>query len=534
MATRGPSDGEGRSDPQPVVAFGRPVGAQIDRIRALVAGELSPEDAALFARPPQNGEPWLSESGRPLVALSAVDGPRRQQLEAAHAAAVQRIRGLADRLEPRGEAGRVAAHILRCALVVPDGLDGRHTDGAKPILAFWGMARPGQDLPVFAAVAAPMTTGPSPSGPAGAAMPLSGGGAPDADVTEPAGRPAGSQFLLLVWALPLALVALGLWLLVQVLQPLPPVIVERPGSPTPPAVDPTVEPAMRVALLEQALAEARGLADRLGEACVVPPEPAEPRGAEVAPPLGLPPESPSAEARVDPPPPVLPVQRPRDVPPPPVAASPVPPPAASAPRAETSAPSVCDPGWRPGRTPRVIFVVDGSGSMRAPMPGAGSRMEASKAAIGRATRALHSAIEVGMVSFSHCGATNRSRFYAHPEREAFLGQVRALTPQRATSLAASIARAGATAPRTSEVMMVVVSDGEDTCGGDPCAAARQVRAQKPNLTINVIDLGRGAGAGVLQCVASAGGGRVFTPRDVTQMNANLQRATGHADASGCP
>jgi hypothetical protein len=547
-AGRGGGDGRGPGKVEPVVAFGGPVVAQIERLRALVLSELSPADAAFFATPPSGGGTWSSAGGQRLVPIAGLDAPRRAQLERAHEAATARLRGLAERLEQRGEAGRVAAHILRCALVVPTGIDGRHTDGTNPVLAFWGMARPGQELPSFAASTGPAGASAAPTAAAAgapsarAAVPPAAADGAAAGTTEPptglpTERRTGSSLLLLAWAVPLALTALALWLLVQLLQPLPPVIVERPAPAPPPAADPTVEPASRVALLEQALAEARGLADRLADACVLAPE-----RVETAPPLPpadvveAPAGPPRGEVAVAPEPPALPAPRPRDVPPPVARQEPAPslPPVTATPPTAAPSPSVCDPGWRPGRTPRVIFVVDGSGSMREAMPGAGSRMEASKQAIGRVTRALHPAIEVGMVSFSHCGATSRSRFYAHPERGAFLGQVQALTPQRATSLAASIARAGATAPRTSEVVMVVVSDGEDTCGGDPCAAARQARAQKPNLTINVIDLGGGAGAGVLQCVASAGGGRVFTPRDASQMNANLQRATGQADASGCP
>ncbi|MGB1026430.1 MAG: VWA domain-containing protein, partial [Rhodospirillaceae bacterium] len=83
-------------------------------------------------------------------------------------------------------------------------------------------------------------------------------------------------------------------------------------------------------------------------------------------------------------------------------------------------------------------------------------------------------------------------------------------------------------------VLVVVSDGEDTCGANPCAAARAAKAAKPNLTINVIDLSDGNSGGVLQCIASAGGGRVFTPQSASQMNQAAQAATGQPDASGCP
>ena len=128
----------------------------------------------------------------------------------------------------------------------------------------------------------------------------------------------------------------------------------------------------------------------------------------------------------------------------------------------------------------------------------------------------------------------RSPFYGADERPTLLGEVNAVSPERNTSLAASITRGGGAAPSRSPSIMVVVSDGGDTCGGDPCAAARAAKAAKPDLTINVIDLSGGTDGGVLRCVADAGGGKVFTPSSAGQMSTQLQQATGQPDAAGCP
>jgi Mg-chelatase subunit ChlD len=181
----------------------------------------------------------------------------------------------------------------------------------------------------------------------------------------------------------------------------------------------------------------------------------------------------------------------------------------------------------------MVFVVDGSGSMRDGIAGAPSRMAAAKSSINRVVKSLHKDIRIGMVSFSDCGATRNSRYYSAAERGQLLGRIDAIRPGRRTSLAASIRRAGALATRRAETVIVVVSDGEDTCGSDPCAAARSIRGRKPNLKINVIDLSGGTSAAVLQCIARAGGGRVFTPNSAGQMTSQLQQATGQPDASRC-
>lgn len=165
--------------------------------------------------------------------------------------------------------------------------------------------------------------------------------------------------------------------------------------------------------------------------------------------------------------------------------------------------------------------------------GASSRIDAAKQSIGRVVRSLHPDIRIGMVSFSDCGATSNSKYHNHSERGALLGKVNRINPAKRTSLAASIRRAGAMASRRAPTTLVIVSDGEDTCGDNPCAAAQEVRRKKPNVTISVIDMSGGSARQVLNCVAQAGGGRVYQPNSAQQMADQMQRATGQPDASQC-
>jgi len=68
----------------------------------------------------------------------------------------------------------------------------------------------------------------------------------------------------------------------------------------------------------------------------------------------------------------------------------------------------------------------------------------------------------------------------------------------------------------------VISDGKESCKGDPCLTARHIARAKPMLTINVVDI-TGTGAG--NCVAAATGGKVFTAKNAQQLNTMLRRAT---------
>jgi Mg-chelatase subunit ChlD len=74
-------------------------------------------------------------------------------------------------------------------------------------------------------------------------------------------------------------------------------------------------------------------------------------------------------------------------------------------------------------------------------------------------------------------------------------------------------------------VLVVISDGEDSCGQDPCATARRLKESKPQLKINVVDI---AGDGAANCLAAITGGRVLQPEDGLSFEKMITRATEEA------
>ena len=209
--------------------------------------------------------------------------------------------------------------------------------------------------------------------------------------------------------------------------------------------------------------------------------------------------------------------------PPRVAASPRP----SPPPPHTQA---CKPR-QPGDEPEVLMIVDASGSMRERL-GNMSRLEAAKRAADIVIRGLPPSVEVGLVDFDACNRVRRDKFYKAPERGALIAEINGLSPKAGTPLAQAIERAGRVASDSADAVLVVVSDGGDSCGGDPCAAARRLRAQKPNVVINVIDLSDSAAdRQVLQCVANAGGGRVMRPGDPLDLQQKMKEAVSSANCT---
>ncbi|MBM4201892.1 MAG: hypothetical protein FJ189_11480, partial [Gammaproteobacteria bacterium] len=74
-------------------------------------------------------------------------------------------------------------------------------------------------------------------------------------------------------------------------------------------------------------------------------------------------------------------------------------------------------------------------------------------------------------------------------------------------------------------VMVVVSDGKDSCGGNPCSTAAALKAAKPKLKINVVDI---VGDGAVNCIANLTGGDVLTPRSGMNLDQLVRRATSDA------
>lgn len=519
-------------------AGGRDAVAARDQIAAILRNRIGPHAAAFFAEvatTPDGGAEWRSADGEALTPIASLPAERAAKLEARHQEIAAEIESLAARIAGEGDAGRLAAHMMRLALVTPEGYPALHAAGDQPVLVNWGHAAEGQDIPVMAELPQPaQPAGVAPTAPAAAAgaAPVP---APDADAGptgSPLAAPAQAGLGWLAWALPLALLialAVLIWLL---LQPLTPIVVER-EMPAPPPENPVPAAQDNLAALKAELETARIWLDELPKLCGPIPE------ARVEPPPPAPPPAPEPEPKPEPevvvpakpqpaseprPRPALPAEVPR--------ADETPPLIAELPPAGTPKPSVCEPGWTPTQRPEVMVVIDGSGSMREGFPGASSRIDAAKDSITQVVRNLHKDIKTGLVSFTDCNETSTPKKYSYAERPELLSRVRAVSPTRGTSLANSIRRAGNAAKSVGPATVIVVSDGEDTCGGDPCAAAHALKSQKPLLTVNVIDLS-GARSSVLQCVANATGGRVFVPRNAVEITREMQEATGQPDASQC-
>ncbi len=168
------------------------------------------------------------------------------------------------------------------------------------------------------------------------------------------------------------------------------------------------------------------------------------------------------------------------------------------------------------------------------VPAGQNRMEAARRAALAVLDTLPGRARVHLLSFAgfdaqrvrqtQCNLVDAGRF-AVADRPRLRTALAALQPNASgTPLALSIERAAASVrDRPADVpgFVVVVTDGAESCGGDPCAAARTARAADPGVKILLIDIAANTQAA---CLAEATSGQVIKPAETADIGRLLRDA----------
>src|SRR5688500_302855 len=176
-----------------------------------------------------------------------------------------------------------------------------------------------------------------------------------------------------------------------------------------------------------------------------------------------------------------------------------------------------------GRTVNLELILDLSGSMARDIGGCETRMEAAKRVMNDVIDALpeREGVNVGFRIYGHLGDnTEAGRDVSCQSSElvvpiqgvnkpALRDQVAAAQPIGWTPIALSLERAGGDFQAGEGVAnhILLVTDGEETCGGDPCLVAESLRTGEANLTTHVVGFALNEEqARLVSCIAERGGG----------------------------
>jgi Mg-chelatase subunit ChlD len=169
----------------------------------------------------------------------------------------------------------------------------------------------------------------------------------------------------------------------------------------------------------------------------------------------------------------------------------------------------------------ILFILDGSGSMWGQVDGV-AKIETAKTALGKLLDEVPADARLGLITYgNHDEKSCSDVSYANPlgaDRREIKATVDQLQPLGKTpidmALDLGLRKLAETEPNDIKKSMVLISDGIETCNGDPCDTAALAKYNGVDLKIHVVGFDVDAEARKqLQCIADQGGGQYFDAAD---------------------
>jgi Ca-activated chloride channel family protein len=191
----------------------------------------------------------------------------------------------------------------------------------------------------------------------------------------------------------------------------------------------------------------------------------------------------------------------------------------------------------------AMLVLDASGSMAATdfPEGAPSRLDRVRQALFKVLPAAARARRLGLIvygpgkNFDTCRNVDLKLEPTADAGDLIATEVERLKPQGRTALTTSVRQAAELLRHgTRPAVIVALTDGQDTCGGDPCRLADDLKRLHPAITVHVIGYrltpmtARSPVPFVERCLADATGGIFATAETTEQLTAAL------SETLGCP
>jgi Mg-chelatase subunit ChlD len=190
-----------------------------------------------------------------------------------------------------------------------------------------------------------------------------------------------------------------------------------------------------------------------------------------------------------------------------------------------------------GETPMVELILDASGSMNGRLKGGEMKIEAAKRAVEELVKNLPPEMDLAFRAYGHqsprdkkdCQDTEVLTGFApvSQNREQVLSKARSLKAQGYTPITYVLTLAAEDFPKDSpgDKTIVLVSDGKETCQGDPCAAAQALAESGARLVVHTVGFGVDeVTKSQLECIARATGGKYFGASDAQELIAMLNAA----------
>ncbi|QLQ33554.1 MAG: VWA domain-containing protein [Candidatus Thiothrix singaporensis] len=191
---------------------------------------------------------------------------------------------------------------------------------------------------------------------------------------------------------------------------------------------------------------------------------------------------------------------------------------------------------------KINLVFDASGSMNQKLDGV-PKIDIARSVLKNVVAGWDGNTERGLLVYGHrkrgdCDDIEQVVPVGAANQQAFIAQADHLTAMGETPIAKALLMAAEDLQYTeSKATVILVSDGKEECGGDPCAVAKQLKQRGIDFTAHVIGFAvKDQAAGEqLRCIAEATGGHYQAAQDREEFQSMLAAAqTGQATPAPKP
>lgn len=173
---------------------------------------------------------------------------------------------------------------------------------------------------------------------------------------------------------------------------------------------------------------------------------------------------------------------------------------------------------------QIMLILDSSGSMWGQIDGEPKRIIA-QTALSTMIPKLSREVELGLVAYGHrrkgdCGDIELLQPPRKNSENAILEKVKTLKAIGKTPLSAAVERAAdALSLQDAKTTIILITDGVETCGADPCALGKKLEANGIDFTAHVIGFGLTGNEGrQVSCLADETGGLFIEAQNAGELN----------------
>ena len=186
----------------------------------------------------------------------------------------------------------------------------------------------------------------------------------------------------------------------------------------------------------------------------------------------------------------------------------------------------------------MMFILDASGSMWGQVEGK-AKIAIAKEVLAGLINELPDGLNVGLVAYGHrrkgdCNDVEELVPLGVLDKKRMIKKIKALSPRGKTPITLSVKKtAEKLKTLEDETTVILVSDGKETCKGDPCALVKELRESGVRFVMHVIGFDVTAEERKqLECIAGAGGGTYYAAKNAGEFQMAAKKVVKQPEFTG--